>query len=55
MRQFSGPQSADWHVRHARLRTQRKFSTEDKVRIFIAGLRGGASIANCAGGVGFSE
>jgi transposase len=45
MRQNSGPQSAEKHVKEIRRRTRRKFSAEEKIRIVLAGLRGEASIA----------
>ena len=40
MRQNSGPQSAEKHVKEIRRRTRRKFSAEEKIRIVLAGLRG---------------
>ena len=40
MRQNSGPQSSEKHVKKIRPRTQRKLSAEDQIRIVTAGLRG---------------
>jgi len=36
MRQNSGPQSAEKHVKEIRGRTQRKFAAEEKIRIVLA-------------------
>jgi transposase len=55
MRQNSGPQSAETHVKEIRRRTQRKFSAEEKIRIVLAGLRGQASIAELCRREGIAE
>ena len=44
MRQNSGPQSAEKHVKEIRRRMRRKFSAEEKIRIVLAGLRGEAVV-----------
>ena len=55
MRQNSGPQSAEKHVKEIRRRTRRKFSAEEKIRIVLAGLRGEASIAELCRREGIAE
>jgi transposase len=46
MRQNSGPQeTAEKHVRDIRRATRKKYSTEDKIRIVLSGLRGEYSVA----------
>jgi transposase len=46
MRQSSGPQeTAEKHVRDIRRATRKKYSTEDKIRIVLSGLRGEYSVA----------
>jgi transposase len=56
MRQNSGPQqSAESHVKDIRRRTRRKFSSEEKIRIVLVGLRGEASIAELCRREGIAE
>ena len=55
MRQNSGPQSAEKHVKEIRRRTRRKVSAEEKTRIVLAGLRGEASIAELCRREGIAE
>ncbi len=46
MKQQSGPQeTAEQHVKNIRRATRKKYSTEDKIRIVLSGLRGEYSIA----------
>jgi transposase len=45
MREKSGPETAERHVREIRRRTRKKHSTEEKIRIVLSGLRGEYSIA----------
>jgi transposase len=46
MRENSGPaETAEKHVRNIRRATRKKYSTEDKIRIVLSGLRGEYSIA----------
>ena len=46
MRENSGPaETAEKHVRDIRRVTRKKYSTEDKIRIVLSGLRGEYSIA----------
>lgn len=46
MKQQSGPhETAEQHVKNIRRATRKKYSTEDKIRIVLSGLRGEYSIA----------
>lgn len=46
MKQTSGSQeTAEQHVKNIRRATRKKYSTEDKIRIVLSGLRGEYSIA----------
>ena len=46
MRSKSGPQpSAEQHVREIRRQTRKRYSSEEKIRIVLEGLRGEYSIA----------
>lgn len=46
MKQQSGPhETAEQHVKNIRRATRKKYSTEDKIRIILSGLRGEYSIA----------
>lgn len=46
MKQQSGPRdTAEQHVKNIRRATRKKYSTEDKIRIVLSGLRGEYSIA----------
>lgn len=46
MKQQSGPhETAEQHVKNIRRATQKKYSTEDKIRVVLSGLRGEYSIA----------
>ena len=46
MKQQSGPQeTAEQHVKNIRRATRKKYSTEEKIRIVLSGLRGEYSIA----------
>jgi transposase len=46
MRQNSGPsETAEQHIKTIRRATRKKYSTEDKIRIVLSGLRGEHSIA----------
>lgn len=46
MRQNSGPQeTAEQHIKNIRRATRKKYSTEEKIRIVLSGLRGEYSIA----------
>lgn len=46
MKQTSGPhETAEQHVKNIRRATRKKYSTEDKIRIVLSGLRGEYSIA----------
>ncbi len=46
MKQKSGPhETAEQHVKNIRRATRKKYSTEDKIRIVLSGLRGEHSIA----------
>ena len=50
MRTRTGPNgSADKHVKEIKCKTRRKFSAEEKIRIFADGLRGEDSIAELCG------
>jgi hypothetical protein len=55
MRDNSGPQSAEKHVKEIHRRTRRKFSAEDTIRILPAGLRGEASVAELCRREGIAE
>ena len=56
MRQNSGPQdTAEKHVRDIRRATRKKYSTEDKIRIVLSGLRGEYSIAELCRREGIAE
>ncbi len=46
MRRRSGPQeSAEQHIKNIRRQTRKRYSSEEKIRIVLAGLRGEDSIA----------
>lgn len=46
MRRKSGPQeSAEQHIKNIRRATRKRYSTEEKIRIVLSGLRGEDSIA----------
>ena len=46
MRQKSGPQeSAEQHIKTIRRATRKKYSTEEKIRVVMSGLRGEYSVA----------
>jgi len=46
MRRKSGPEeSAEQHIRNIRRATRKRYSTEEKIRIVLSGLRGEHSIA----------
>ena len=46
MRQKSGPsETAEQHIRNIRRATRKRYSTEEKIRIVLSGLRGEDSIA----------
>jgi transposase len=56
MRQNSGPRdTAEKHVRDIRRATRKKYSTEDKIRIVLSGLRGEYSIAELCRREGIAE
>jgi transposase len=56
MRQKTGPQeTAEQHVRDIRRATRRKYSTEDKIRVVLSGLRGEYSIAELCRREGIAE
>src|SRR6185295_17673609 len=55
MRQKSGPETADQHVREIRRRTRKKHSTEEKIRIVLSGLRREHSIAELCPREGIAE
>ncbi len=55
MRQNSGPQSAEKHVKEIRRRTLRKLAAEEQIRIVLAGLCGEASIAEVCRREGIAE
>ena len=57
MRQSSGlrQQSAEKHIKEFSRRTQRKFATEEKMRIVLAGLRGEAPVAELCRREGAAE
>lgn len=56
MRQKPGPsETAEQHVREIRRATRRKYSTEDKIRIVLSGLRGEYAIAELCRHEGIAE
>src|SRR5512143_159059 len=56
MRQKAGPsETAEQHVREIRRATRRKYSTEDKIRIVLSGLRGEYAIAELCRHEGIAE
>lgn len=56
MRQNSGPQeTAEKHVRDIRRATRKKYSSEDKIRVVLSGLRGEYSIAELCRREGIAE
>ena len=57
MRQSSGlrQQSEEKHIKEFSRRTRRKFSTEEKMRIVLAGLRGEAPVAELCRREGAAE
>jgi len=56
MRQKSGPQeSAEQHIKSIRRATRRKYSTEEKIRVVLSGLRGEYSIAELCRREGIAE
>jgi len=56
MSQKSGPsQTAEQHVREIRRRTRKQYSSEEKVRIVLSGLRGEHSIAELCRREGIAE
>jgi len=56
MSQKSGPQSsAEQHVREIRRQTRKQYSTEEKIRIVLEGLRGEYSIAELCRREGIAE
>jgi transposase len=56
MRQKSRPQeSAEQHIKSIRRATRRKYSTEEKIRIVLSGLRGEYSIAELCRREGIAE
>jgi transposase len=56
MRQKPGPsETAEQHVREIRRATRRKYSTEDKIRIVLSGLRGEYAIAELCRREGIAE
>ena len=57
MRQSSGlrQQSEEKHIKEFSRRTQRKFATEEKMRIVLAGLRGEAPVAELCRREGAAE
>lgn len=53
MRQNSLPsETAEQHIKTIRRATRKKFSTEDKIRIVLSGLRVNTRSPSCAGGEG---
>ena len=55
MREKSGPETAEQHVRQIRRKTRKKHSTEEKIRIVLSGLRGEYSIAELCRREGIAE
>jgi len=56
MRQKSGPQeSAEQHIKTTRRATRTKYSTEEKIRIVLSGLRGEYSVAELCRREGIAE
>ena len=56
MRQKPGPsETAEQHVREIRRRTRKQYSSEEKVRIVLSGLRGEHSIAELCRREGIAE
>jgi transposase len=61
MRQKSGPQGrsnsidAEQHIKDIRHATQKRYSTEEKIRVVLSGLRGEYSIAELCQREGIAE
>ena len=56
MRRKSGPEeSAEQHIKNIRRVTRKKYSTEEKIRIVLSGLRGEYSIAELCRREGIAE
>jgi transposase len=55
MRQNSGPETAEQHIKSIRRATRNKYSTEEKIRIVLSGLRGEHSIAKLCRREGIAE
>jgi transposase len=56
MRQKSGPQeSAEQHMETIRRVTRKKYSTEEKIRVVLSGLRGEYSVAELCRREGIAE
>lgn len=56
MRQKSGPQeSAERHIKTIRRATRKKYSTEEKIRVVLSGLRGEYSVAELCRREGIAE
>ena len=56
MRQKSGPQeSAERHIKTIRRATRKKYSTEEKIRVVLSGLRGEYSVAELCRCEGIAE
>lgn len=56
MRQKTGPDgSADKHIKEIKRQTRRKFSAEEKIRIFLDGLRGESWISELCRREGIAE
>ena len=56
MRQKSGPQeSAEQHIKTIRRATRKKYSTEEKIRVVLSGLRGEYSVAELCRREGIAE
>lgn len=56
MRQKSGPEeSAEQHIKNIRRATRKRYSTEEKIRVVLSGLRGEYSIAELCRREGIAE
>ena len=56
MRQKSGPQeTAEQHIKSIRRVTRKKYSTEEKIRIVLSGLRGEYAVAELCRREGIAE
>ncbi len=56
MRRKSGPEeSAEQHIKNIRRMTRKKYSTEEKIRVVLSGLRGEYSIAELCRREGIAE